>query len=193
MNASHSRVTDWGLQHITIPSTASILDVGCGGGRTIKKLAAMAMHGAVCGVDFSDQSVDATRRGNARSVATGRVHVAQASVAALPFRDHVFDVVTAIETHFWWPDLPANLREVRRVLKPNGRLAIVAEVYKGANSMTSRVAEHQAARVGMTLLNADQHRAVLIDAGFGDIQIDTVDEKGWICAVAANAVSRSVD
>ena len=107
-----------------------------------------------------------------------------ASVAALPFRNGSFDIVTAIETHFWWPELPANLREVRRVLKPSGRLAIIAEVYRGANSTTSRVAAHQAARVGMTLLTVDEHRDRLVEAGFDDVQIDTVDDHGWICALA---------
>jgi len=184
MNASHSKVTDWGLRHVAISPTATVLDVGCGGGRTINKLAAMAARGRVYGVDFSERSVDATRRLNVRFVSIGRVHVSQASVAALPFRNGSFDIVTAIETHFWWPELPANLREVRRVLKPSGRLAIIAEVYRGANSTTSRVAAHQAAQVGMTLLTVDEHRDRLVEAGFDDVQIDTVDDHGWICALA---------
>jgi len=51
MNASHSNLTDWGLQHVSIANHYTILDVGCGGGRTVSKLAAMATQGKVYGVD----------------------------------------------------------------------------------------------------------------------------------------------
>jgi 2-polyprenyl-3-methyl-5-hydroxy-6-metoxy-1,4-benzoquinol methylase len=51
MNLSHSKLTDWGLTHIPVEKHFAILDVGCGGGRTISKLAAMAAQGKVYGVD----------------------------------------------------------------------------------------------------------------------------------------------
>ena len=47
MNKRHSGVTDWGLSHVSIPRDAAILDVGCGGGRTIAKLAAASGSGLV--------------------------------------------------------------------------------------------------------------------------------------------------
>jgi cyclopropane fatty-acyl-phospholipid synthase-like methyltransferase len=57
MNWSHSRLTDWGLAKISIGPHSTILDVGCGGGRTVSKLAAIATQGQVCGIDYSDESV----------------------------------------------------------------------------------------------------------------------------------------
>ena len=42
MNLGHENMTDWGLGHVTVGSHFKVLDVGCGGGRTIEKLAAMA-------------------------------------------------------------------------------------------------------------------------------------------------------
>ena len=47
MNRSHSPVTNWGLRHATIGKQFTILDVGCGGGATVQKLAAMAPDGRV--------------------------------------------------------------------------------------------------------------------------------------------------
>ena len=40
MNLGHSNMTDWALQQVTVPKNAAILDVGCGGGRTVRRLAA---------------------------------------------------------------------------------------------------------------------------------------------------------
>ena len=105
MNISHSGLTDWGLSHVRIEKQFTILDVGCGGGRTIRKLAALATEGMVCGVDYSKGSVAASRAKNARSIETGHVEIKQASVSQLPFAENRFDLVTAVETQYYWPDL----------------------------------------------------------------------------------------
>ncbi len=78
----------------------AILDVGCGGGRTVSKLAAIATQGKVYGVDYSDESVAATKRTNVRWIDLGRVEIRHGSVSQLPFPDGMFDLVTAVETHF---------------------------------------------------------------------------------------------
>ena len=54
----------------------------------------------------------------------------------------MFDLVTAVETHFWSSNLPADMREIFRVLKPYSKLVIIAEVYKGADTMVARLAEN---------------------------------------------------
>jgi len=134
MNSSHSKLTDWGLEHISIENHQTILDAGCGGGRTVSKLAAIATQGKVYGVDYSEESVAATKRTNARWIDLGRVEIRHGSVSQLPFPDGMLDLVTAVETHFWWPNLPRDMREVFRVLKPGGTLILITEIYKGANT-----------------------------------------------------------
>ena len=49
MNSSHSKLTDWALQHVSMANHDTIPDVGCGGGRTVKKLAAITTKGKVYG------------------------------------------------------------------------------------------------------------------------------------------------
>jgi ubiquinone/menaquinone biosynthesis C-methylase UbiE len=127
MNSSHSNLTDRGLEHISIENHRTILDVGCGGGRTVSKLAAIATQAKVYGIDYSEESVAATKRMNAQWIGLGRVEVRHGSVSQLPFSDGVFDLVTAVETHFWWPNLPGDMREVFRVLEPGGTLIFIAE------------------------------------------------------------------
>jgi SAM-dependent methyltransferase len=182
MNKSHSNLTDWGLTHTTVELRFTALDVGCGGGRTVSKLAAMAVQGKVHGIDYSEESVAASRRYNAQAIRVGRVEIHQADVGRLPFPDDMFDLVAGVETHFWWPDVAAGLREIRRVLKPGGTLILIAEVYKGADTITSRLCEKQAPISGMKMLTPDEHRDLMASAGFADVRIDALAAKGWITA-----------
>lgn len=189
MNRHHSKLTDWGLSHVAIKRTDRILDIGCGGGRTINKLAAIASAGKVYGIDYSEQSVAAARRTNAVWIDIGRVEIDHGSVSQLPFANESFDLVTAIETHLFWPDLPRDACEIFRVLKPAGALLIVAEIYKGGKHLEGvRKAifdKHLAAN--MNLLTTDEHRELLMKAGFSDVQILEELDKGWICAIGKKA------
>lgn len=183
MNLRHSKLTDWGLAHISIEKHYTILDMGCGGGRTVSKLAATATQGKVYGVDFSEESVAASKRTNASWIDIGRVEINHGSVSQLPFSNATFDLVTAPETHFWWPDLPGDVGEIFRALKPGGKLIVIAEVYKGATTRVSKLAEKYAARTGMKLLSVDEHRELFNRAGYSDVQVIEERTKGWICAV----------
>lgn len=183
MNKSHSKLTDWGLSHISVQPHFTILDVGCGGGRTVSKLAALATQGKVFGIDFSKESVAVSQKTNAEGIAAGRVEIRQASVSQLPFPDDTFDLITAVETHFWWSNLPGDMREVFRVSKPGGTLILIAEIYKGANTLAAKMAEKYADRSPIKLLSPDEHRDLVTSAGYSDVQIDAQPDKGWITVV----------
>jgi SAM-dependent methyltransferase len=146
----------------------------------MRTLAGMCRH--VDGIDYSPTCVAASKRTNADLIAEGRVVVQQASVSNLPFPDSSFDLVVAVETHYYWPAPIQDLQQVLRVLKPGGTLLLIAETYKrerfGALLM-----------IPMLLLRAhyltlDQHRALLSEAGFSEIEIDCELRHGWMCGVA---------
>jgi ubiquinone/menaquinone biosynthesis C-methylase UbiE len=181
MNARHSKVTDWGLSYISVQEHATVLDVGCGGGRTVSKLASIVGSGKVYGVDHSQDSVAVARRINRKWIDLSRVEIREGSVSQLPFPQDRFDLVTAVETHFWWSDLPGDMREVLRVLKPGGMLLIVAEVYGGAQTKLAGMVEKYLPLSGMKLLTVDQHRELFANAGYADIQVITDPGHGWIC------------
>src|SRR5580704_9374204 len=189
MNASHSKLTDWGLSHISIENERSILDVAYVGGRTVSKLAAIATQGKVYGVDYSDESVAATKRTNAQWIDRGRVEVRHGSVSQLSFPNGIFDLVTAVETHFWWPNLPGDIREVFRVIRPGGALILIAEIYRGANTMAARLAEKYAARTNMALLSVEEHRELCTNAGYLDVEVIKERDNGWICVVGRKPIT----
>jgi len=179
MNRTHSALTAWALDRVRVEPDFRVLDVGCGGGRTIERLAALASRGHVSGIDYASGSVVASRRHNAALVAAGRVDVQQASVSQMPFPVRTFDLVTAIETHYYWPNLEADIREVLRVLKPGGRFLLVAEHHRS---------EHPGAliRFGMKLirakyLTAEEHRRLFLAAGFSNVELHTEPKREWIC------------
>jgi ubiquinone/menaquinone biosynthesis C-methylase UbiE len=183
MNSRHSKLTDWGLSHTSIGKQDTVLDIGCGGGRTVSKLAAIATSGRVYGVDHSKESVAVANRTNREWIEMARVEIREGSVSQLPFSEDMFDLVAAVETHFWWPDLPSDMREVLRVLKPGGKLIVIAEIYKGAKTRTAKLAEKYASLTGITLLSVMEHRELFANAGYSDVQIIEEDNKGWICGI----------
>ena len=179
MNSGHSAMADWGFGHISIPADAAVLDCGCGGGANIKKLLAKCPKGIVKGIDYSEISVEKSRKINAKDIAAGRCDVLQASVAELPFENDSFDLVTAFETIYFWPGLTDCFREVNRVTKPGGTFFICNE----SNGETSKD-DKWVEKIGvMTIYTAAQIVSALKQAGFSDANVDKND-KGWICVTA---------
>ena len=82
-----------------------------------RSLGSIAPEGQVFGVDYSSASVAVARERNRASIERGPVDISEGVVSSLPFADHTFELVTAVETHYYWPDLPGDVREVMRVLK----------------------------------------------------------------------------
>ncbi len=185
MNAEHSRMTDWALTRVSVSNGSKVLDVGCGGGRTIKKLARMIGEGKVFGIDLSEESVEISRKTNAQLIGSGRVEIVQGTVSKLPFAENFFDLVTAVETYYFWPDLVTDMREIARVLKPGGQLAIMAEAYKGgSNDKRFQQILRLATQEGkINYLSAEELGEALSRAGLGRIQVIKEETKAWVCAI----------
>jgi len=181
MNLSHAAMTDWGLQQVTVPKNAAILDVGCGGGGTVRKLLTLAPEGKVVGLDYSSASVAVSRDTNAQEIKAGRVQIEQGSVAALPFPDLSYDIVTAVETHYYWPDLPGNMQEVLRVLKPGGTFVLIAETYRGGPFRLLYGLVMPLLRAAF--LSDAEHRDLLTQAGFIEVETKHLSGKNWIFAM----------
>ena len=181
MNLGHRRMTEWGLGYVTVESRYTILDVGCGGGATVASLAAMAAEGMVYGVDYAEGSVSVAREHNEELIKAGRVVIEKATVSKLPFADNTFDLVTAIETQYYWPDLAGDMREILRVLKPAGRLVVIAEMYKGGKYDSLKWPLMWMLR--SSHLSVSDHRELFASAGYERVEIIEEKKKGWICAM----------
>ena len=163
MNYGHAPLTNWGLDHVDFSDGMVMLDIGCGGGATLKRLLKRSPEGMVYGIDISEESVVKAKNVN-KQLLNKQVFVRQGSADSLPWKDQKFDVVTAVETVYFWPNLPQCFQEVKRVLKPGGQFAIMLEVIEG-DSIWTNVVE------GMTVYSPEMLKDMLEQAGFGDVKV----------------------
>ena len=186
MNRSHSKLVNWGLGHIAISQDMTILDIGCGGGGTVNKLAQIATKGRIYGIDYSEESIRISRKTNKDLITKGCVQIQQGSVSVLPFNENMFDLVTAVETHYFWPDLTTDLKEVMRVLKPGGMLLILGGEYKGGKY--DKRNEKWVEFGSMSYHTPQELRELLIDIDFAEVEIHEDYEEGWICVIGKKPI-----
>lgn len=101
-----------------------VLDIGFGGGRSLVMLAERVPNGRVVGLDHSRDMVAAATHLIRERKLQRRVRLYRGDVLRLPFADASFDRVLTVNTIYYWPDVSVPLREIARVLKPGGRLAL---------------------------------------------------------------------
>ncbi|MFD0265716.1 class I SAM-dependent methyltransferase, partial [Streptomyces sp. NPDC127106] len=106
-----------------------VLDAGCGTGRALTALrAAVGPSGTVLGADVTPQMLAAAQRAGRDAEGT----LLLADVARLPLRDAALDAVFASGLVAHLPDPAANLRELARVVRPGGGLALFHPIGRGA-------------------------------------------------------------
>ena len=170
MNIAHINLVKWGLSKIEIPAVVCILDIGCGGGRAIQMLLNQYNQAKVYGIDPSNTAIQATIKRNKSAIAANRTVIKNAVVEDIPFEDQSFDLVTAFQTHYFWPNLKNGFAEVKRVLKPNGQFLLVSEIYKINYHMTA-------------YKTSDELKALAQEIGFESKSFTT---NKYICLVCVN-------
>ena len=178
MNAGHSSMAEWGFTHIEIRNDYRCLDIGCGGGANVKKLLVKTPYGKVIGIDYSEVSVIKSSKINKAEIENKHCEILQGNVMKLPFRKETFDIITAFETIYFWPDINEAFKQVYRVLKVSGTFMICNE----SNGENSKEEKWTKIIQGMKIYNSEQIKKSLEDAGFTDIKIHK-NKKGWLCVV----------
>jgi SAM-dependent methyltransferase len=100
-----------------------VLEVGCGGGVFLRRLLKSGCRAVA--IDHSPDMVANSGRLNARALAGGRLTLHEADAAALPVASGTIDKVYCLNAFFFFPQPSESLKEMARVLKPGGRLALV--------------------------------------------------------------------
>ena len=134
--------------------------------------------GKVIGIDYSEVSVIKSSKINKAEIENKHCEILQGNVMKLPFRKETFDIITAFETIYFWPDINEAFKQVYRVLKVSGTFMICNE----SNGENSKEEKWTKIIQGMKIYNSEQIKKSLEDAGFTDIKIHK-NKKGWLCVV----------
>jgi ubiquinone/menaquinone biosynthesis C-methylase UbiE len=182
MNMDHRPLTIWGLRHVEIEPDYVILDVGCGGGKTVSRLAKKTPHGKVFGIDYSTEMVEYSKKVNKKLIAEKRVEILEGSVDKMVFSDDFFDLVTAIETYYFWSIFSDGLKEIQRVLKPRAKLLMVNEMVKDGSYDVKSARTIEQAHV--RLIPLDEIRNTALRVGFVNVQVFTKEGSPWNAVLA---------
>ena len=136
----------------------------------------------VFGLDYSSKSVEESIKFNQEAVDAGNVEVLEGSVSDIPFEDGVFDLVTAFETTYFWPDLENDLKEIHRVLKDDGQILIAV-----TDTADKEFGEKMLKAIDfleMNLPTNDEMIKTLESAGFTKISLFIKDIDDYSCYIA---------
>jgi demethylmenaquinone methyltransferase/2-methoxy-6-polyprenyl-1,4-benzoquinol methylase len=123
-----------GLHLLSVTPSEVVLEVGVGTGYSLKEIANfVGEKGKAHGIDVTPQMLELTRKRLKKAGFMDRVELYEGDARRMPYQNDKFDAVYMASTLelFDTPDIPVVLREVKRVLKPNGRLGVASLTKEG--------------------------------------------------------------
>lgn len=152
--------SEWGLSLLDLEPDEQLLEVGFGPGVDIQRAARIVTGGTVVGVDPSATMVALASKRNATAIRIGKVQLHQVAMPGpLPFRDATFTKIFTNNSFAFWDEPAASLRELKRVLRPGGRIVIVTQPLWLKTAVEVRLYGETVARV-------------LRDAGFSRVRLE---------------------
>ena len=115
---------EWTIGQLNIQPADHVLEIGFGPGLGIQQAAKLAPRGRVAGLDTSRTMLWQASRRNAAAVTAGLVELCLGEASALLYPDDTFHKVFATNVVYFWDNPVATLREIWRVMKSGGRLAL---------------------------------------------------------------------
>lgn len=183
MKRANRLPTQLAIDALGIAPGQDVLDLGCGPGQAIEQMLPLAFPGRVCGIDRSPTMIGQACRANRNAISNGQASLVTGAFERLPYPDACFDRILASNVAYFWHDAGAVLAEVRRVLKPGGRLSIYvtdAETMRGWK--IAKAGTHR-------LYGVEDLRSVLAAGGFApaDIAVRSVEISAGVSGIVATA------
>lgn len=152
----------WAIKQTTISDNYRILEIGYGGGSTIKNLLALNKNLEIHGIDISKESYRTAQRVHSDSIRKGSVQLKIGNVENMPYQNNYFDRIFAIQTHIFWKDIKKSFQEVYGVMSSNSTLIIASEKEKIHYHMTDYRTSHEFSQlltsIGFSKIEEKQNR-----------------------------------
>jgi ubiquinone/menaquinone biosynthesis C-methylase UbiE len=146
-----------------------LLDVGCGSATLFVDHAGHVRF--VAGLDASELQLEIARRRLAERIAAGTAEIVKGDADNLPWEDDRFSAVTSVNALKFVPDPLATLREMHRVLRPGGRMAVtMGEAGYAPEGSTEAVVDG----FGQWQWTDDAAQRLVEAAGFGDVTVSVM-------------------
>jgi SAM-dependent methyltransferase len=167
LNRGNARMNRRAVERLELAPGQSVLDVGFGGGIGLRN-ALSAGAGFAAGIEISEPMLSQGRRRFRAEIASGRVELERAGVEAIPYESERFDRVLSSNTIYFWPDAMSGLREIRRVLKTDGRLVL-------ATATVEAMKQRFYTRHGFAFFDEEDLRQLMTEAGFAGVTVEVLD------------------
>jgi arsenite methyltransferase len=162
------------IEWLNIPPGGIALDVGSGPGSVTASLARAAGPGGLAlGVDISEPMLARA----VRAEAGPQVGFLRADAQRLPLRDQTIDAVVSIAVLQLIPDPTATLAEIFRVLRPDGRLAVMVPIVRRWPQLWEKLPSG-----GAYVFGEDEIGDILEDHGFASVRTKTIGTFQWVRA-----------
>jgi ubiquinone/menaquinone biosynthesis C-methylase UbiE len=166
MARGHKEFYKNALKAINPKKNDKYLEIGFGSGIFINKYISHVSR--IAGIDHSEDMVRLASKINKKLVESGKAEFIQGKASLLPWADNEFTVVAAIETFFFINETEKTLKEIFRILKPEGRLIIEMAFNKDDGVDHKRHIK----KMNLKLYSGEEMKKMLKKAGFNDIIID---------------------
>ena len=179
LNIFNDRLIRATVKALDLNQGEALLDIGFGGGKVFGLAARRIGRGKMAGVEPSATAISKVERRYHALIAAGQLTLKPGTAEALPFEDSRFDKACTLNTFYFWPDPIAGLKEIKRVLKPGGRL--VLSVYSEDALRSQSITQH-----GYTIRSQAETQSLLEEAGFAvkEIVHQGRDKQDFDCFIA---------
>jgi ubiquinone/menaquinone biosynthesis C-methylase UbiE len=190
------------VERLALPPNGAVLDVGCGTGASALPAAqVVGPNGSVIGIDLSARLLDRARA-KAKALGLSNVEFRRADMTSLGYPDGRFDAVVSVFSMFFVPDMEGLVRELWRMVRPGGKLAITTwgpRIFEPAYSRWQTAIKrerpdlHSAFNPWDRITDVESVRRLLQDGGIANAEVVAEDgfqtlrsaDDWWIIALGS--------
>lgn len=169
MNKGNIHINMNSFKLLNIENADTILEIGFGNGKLIENILSLGKNLRYVGIDYSQTMVEEAKMHNGNLIESGTIELHQGNIDNLPFDNNSFDKIVTVNTLYFWDDPKKTLSELKRVVKPGGRVVIG---FREKNQVESLPFTN----FGFTLYNNEDVLQELKKSDFQNIEIINIEE-----------------